>query len=111
MRLRIFLAVPLLALLAGCSARRSEPIAGPLASPSPEVARGEVAFDRHCSYCHPGGEHGLAPAINNKPLPGFLIRFQVRHGLGAMPAISEQELSREDLDAVVAYLKTLRRHR
>lgn len=100
-----------LALALGCSARRSEPIVGPLVSPSPEVARGEAAFDRQCSYCHPGGEHGLAPALNNKPLPGFLIRFQVRHGLGAMPALSERELPPAELDAVVAYLKTLRRHR
>jgi mono/diheme cytochrome c family protein len=112
MKAHRFALVPALLLgLAGCSARRSEPIVGPLPSSSPQVARGEVAFDRHCSYCHPGGEHGLAPAINNKPLPAFLIRFQVRHGLGAMPAISEQELPREELDAVVAYLKTLRRHR
>lgn len=111
MRSRSLPLILLVPLLSGCSARRSEPIVGPLPSPSPEVARGEVAFDLHCSRCHPGGEHGLGPAINNKPLPGFLIRFQVRHGLGAMPAIPERELSREDLDAVVAYLKTLRRHR
>lgn len=97
------------ALGTGCSARRSEPLVGPLEGASPEVLRGAVAFDLHCTRCHPGGERGLAPAINNKPLPGFLIRFQVRRGLGAMPAFSEEEIPREDLDALVAYLKTLRR--
>lgn len=96
------------ATLVACSARRSEPVAGPLEVRSPEVARGEVAFDRACSRCHPGGERGLAPAINNKPLPGGLMKFQVRHGFGAMPAFSEEELSADDLDAVVIYLKTLR---
>jgi mono/diheme cytochrome c family protein len=96
---------------AGCSARRSEPVAGPLRSSSPAVMQGEVAFDQHCSHCHPGGEKGLGPAINNKPLPGFLIKFQVRHGLGAMPAFSEREIEDEQLDAMVRYLKALRRNR
>jgi mono/diheme cytochrome c family protein len=94
----------------GCSARRSEPVAGPLPLASPEVAQGEIAFDAHCSHCHPGGEKGLAPAINNKPLPGFLIKFQVRHGVGAMPAFSEREIEDEELDALVKYLKALRRN-
>jgi mono/diheme cytochrome c family protein len=100
-----------LVLAAGCSARRSEPIAGPLGYTSPELRAGEIAFDRHCSHCHPGGEKGLAPALNNKPLPGFLIKFQVRHGLGAMPAFSEREIAPEELNALVAYLKELRQNR
>jgi mono/diheme cytochrome c family protein len=101
--------VLLLWILAGCSARRSEPIVGPLRSSSPEVARGEIAFDRHCSHCHPGGERGMAPALNDKPLPGFLIKLQVRHGLGTMPAISRRELDDQELRDVVRYLKALRR--
>jgi mono/diheme cytochrome c family protein len=96
--------------LCGCSARRSEPIAGPLMLSSSDLQRGEIAFDQHCTRCHPGGERGLAPAINNKPLPGFLIKFQVRHGVGAMPAFSEREIPEEELDALVKYLKALRRN-
>lgn len=96
--------------IAGCSARRSEPVAGPFQAASPEVQRGEVVFDRYCSQCHPGGEKGIAPAINNKPLPGFLIKFQVRHGIGAMPSFSREQLGDEDLRDVVRYLKALRRH-
>lgn len=107
----ILSSVLLCLLAAGCSARRGEPVAGPLRATSPEVARGEVAFDEHCSHCHPGGEKGLAPAINNKPLPGFLIKFQVRHGMGAMPAFSDKEIKDEELDALVRYLKVLRRNR
>jgi mono/diheme cytochrome c family protein len=102
------LAVCLLALPA-CSARRSEPIAGPLGDSSPAVLRGEVAFDHYCSHCHPSGERGLAPALNNKPLPGFLIKFQVRHGLGSMPAFSERVIPPDELDAIVRYMKALRR--
>jgi mono/diheme cytochrome c family protein len=100
----------LAALLPACSARRSEPIAGPLNLASEELRRGEIAFDMHCSHCHPGGERGLAPAINNKPLPGFMIKTQVRHGAGTMPAFSKEELPPEDLDALVKYLKALRRN-
>lgn len=95
---------------AAAAGRRSEPIAGPLALSTPELRQGAIAFDRHCSHCHPGGEKGLAPAINNKPLPGFMIKLQVRHGAGTMPAFSERELPAEQLDALVKYLKALRRN-
>lgn len=98
----------LLSLASGCSARRSEPVAGPFTPASAQLRQGEIAFDRHCSHCHPGGEKGLAPAINNKPLPGFMIKFQVRHGVGAMPAFSEEEIADAELDAMVKYLKALR---
>jgi mono/diheme cytochrome c family protein len=110
--LSTLLSLPLaLVLAAGCSARRSEPIAGPLVLASEELRQGEIAFDEHCTRCHPGGEKGLAPAINNKPLPGFLIKFQVRHGMGAMPAFSKEEIPPEELDALVRYLKVLRHNR
>lgn len=97
-----------LLLISGCSARRSEPIAPPLSITSPALIRGEEVFTKQCHQCHPKGEAGLGPAINNKPLPGWLIRFQVRHGFGAMPAFSEKEISDRELNDVVAYLKALR---
>jgi len=59
-------------LLTGCgSSRRGEPFVGPLALES-----------------HPGGEAGVGPAFTNKPLPMFLVRAQVRYGLGAMPTFT-----------------------
>jgi mono/diheme cytochrome c family protein len=95
-------------LLCGCgSARRGEPFTGPLVL-SEEAQRGQVLFMRHCHQCHPGGEAGLAPAINDKPLPGFLTRFQVRHGLGAMPAFSKDDIGDAEVDAIVAYLSALK---
>jgi mono/diheme cytochrome c family protein len=99
-----------LLLTTGCSARRGEPIVGPLPLSEPAIARGQQVFMRECHQCHPGGEGGLGPAINNKPLPGFLIKLQVRNGLGAMPAFSQNEISPEDLDHLVDYLKALRNH-
>jgi mono/diheme cytochrome c family protein len=101
----------LLLLQAGCgTARRGEPLAGPLNVSSEEIVLGQKVFMRHCHQCHPGGEAGLGPALNNKPAPGFLMKIQVRKGLGAMPGFSSAHISKEELDALVRYLKTLRRH-
>ncbi|MBF0335497.1 MAG: cytochrome c [Alphaproteobacteria bacterium] len=96
-------------LLAACgSARRGEPIVGPIAF-SPAASRGERAYMRVCHQCHPGGEAGLGPSLNDKPLPGFLIRFQARHGLGAMPAFDAGRVGGDELDDIVTYLGALRR--
>jgi mono/diheme cytochrome c family protein len=94
--------------LAACSARRGEPLYGPLRIKSPAIANGQQVFMRECHQCHPGGEGGLGPAINNKPLPGFLIAFQVRQGFGAMPAFSQAEITPEELDNVIIFLKEIR---
>ncbi|HLP73975.1 MAG TPA: cytochrome c [Bacteroidales bacterium] len=47
----------------------------------------------------------LGPGIINKPLPGFLIRFQVRNGLGAMPSFRKQQMPVNDLDNLVKYIR------
>jgi len=107
----LFLALSASLLLTCCaSPRRSEPVAGPLPIGSAQLTRGERAFMAYCNKCHPGGESGLAFALNNKPLPGPLIKSQVRAGMGAMPAFSKELLPEEDLDAIVEYLKVLRKH-
>jgi mono/diheme cytochrome c family protein len=96
-------------LFAGCGPeRRDEPLTDPLTTDDPRVALGHRVFSQHCNQCHPGGAAGLAPAINDKPLPVNLIKTQVRQGLGTMPAFSEREISEEELDGVVRYLKGLR---
>jgi mono/diheme cytochrome c family protein len=105
---RLALAMAALALAACTSPRRSEPLSGPFVPASPDVARGEHVFMAHCHLCHPGGEAGLGPSLNDKPLPGFAIRTQVRAGLGAMPAFAPEEVSAADLDAVIAYLRARR---
>jgi mono/diheme cytochrome c family protein len=95
-------------LLLGCgSARRGVPVAGPIQLTEQEKV-GRTVFVRICNQCHPGGEAGVGPALNNKPLPGFMIKMQVRRGLGAMPAFPEDKISEEELDDLVGYLKTIR---
>lgn len=99
-----------LALAAGCgTSRRSEPILGRPAAAGFEFAAGRQRFMQHCHACHPGGGDGLGPALNNKPLPPALIKFQVRRGIGAMPALKEHHISDGDLDEIVKYLIAVRR--
>lgn len=108
--IRTLAAAALATLVLGCgTARRDEPVAPSVTLRSELERRGELAFMRECHRCHPGGQAGLGPAINNKPLPGSLIRFQVRNGVGAMPAFSKELIPDQELDGIVAYLKALRR--
>ena len=90
------------------SALRDEPITAPLPMGDEKVSVGQQVFMQHCYQCHPGGAGGLAPAINDKPLPVWLMKTQVRVGLGAMPGFSEKKISAEQLDALMVYLKALR---
>jgi mono/diheme cytochrome c family protein len=90
------------------TARRGEPIVGPLAL-SPAAMRGEQVFMRNCHECHPKGEAALAPSLNDKPLPDFLVRLQVRYGLGAMPEFGPDQISDAELADLIAYLDALRR--
>ena len=95
--------------VAGCGPeRRREPPSEPFDPHDPQVALGERVFSRHCYQCHPGGASGLGPAINDKPLPVAAIKLQVRQGHFLMPAFSEQEVSDQELEGVVKYLKALR---
>jgi mono/diheme cytochrome c family protein len=96
--------------VAACAtARRGEPFGPePVLETAAEV-RGERVFAMHCDQCHPGGEAGLGPAINDRPLPGIAIKTQVRAGVGAMPAFSDDVLGDGDLDALTEYILALRR--
>lgn len=99
-----------LLLAAACgTSRRGAPLTGEHDPPTPEVALGQRVFDASCAQCHPGGTQGLGLALNDKPLPGWLIKFQVRNGVGAMPSFSHEEISGQELDALVEYLVWLRR--
>jgi mono/diheme cytochrome c family protein len=97
----------------GCrSARRGEPIVGQLATSDPAVEHGKIVFARRCNSCHPGGEGGLGPGLNDKPLPVFAMKLQVRTGIvgfGVMPSFDKHQIPSEDLEDLMAYLKTIRK--
>jgi mono/diheme cytochrome c family protein len=93
-------------MVAGCiTARHTEPIAPPLQFSDAKLNRGQRVFYQECHLCHPHGGAGLGPAIVNKPLPKFLMKIQVRHGLGAMPSFKADKISSEDLEALVSFIK------
>jgi mono/diheme cytochrome c family protein len=75
------------------------------------LREGQELESQHCHRCHPNGGTGLGPAFNNKPLPVFLMKFQVRRGLGVMPAFDRSIIPDEDLDALMTYIVALRRNR
>jgi mono/diheme cytochrome c family protein len=85
--------------------RVDPPIGQPGGIQDPQLALGRQVFMRACHQCHPRGEAGLGPAVNNMKVPAFLIRTQIRLGIGAMPAFPESMLSAEELDALVRYIQ------
>lgn len=98
-------------LLPACSFRESEPLKQRSFVPkNSKVARGEELYMAHCHKCHPAGEGGLGPSINIVPAPKFIKRFQMRHGVGVMPAFSKKELSRKDLHDISDYMSAWKRY-
>jgi mono/diheme cytochrome c family protein len=105
------LAWPLAAtvLVIGCgTARRDEPEKPEFKPANEQIALGEKVFKQQCDFCHPGGASGFGPSLNNKPLPGFAMKFQIRHGIGGMPAFDSTLVSDSERDAIIEYLKALR---
>jgi mono/diheme cytochrome c family protein len=98
------------ALAAGCAAtaKRGEPYSADPSEADPAVARGHVVYMQHCQACHPFGDGGLAPSIVDKPLPGVLMKLQVRAGFGAMPAFPSDKLDDRQLDDLITYIEALR---
>ncbi len=106
MKKQYFLMLGLTIAMYSCAVRKSEPISGQVVDASdPRVKNGQRLYHAYCYKCHPSGETGLGPAVTSKP--GFLTRFQARHGMGVMPAFSKDQLSRKDLKDIALYLKKL----
>lgn len=110
-RVNTFGMVALMLAIFSCASRKAEPIAPPLALKTSTFIHGEQVFMHNCQKCHPNGEAGLGPAINSNPAPVFIKAFQVRHGLGVMPSFKKDEISKQELRDLKAYLKVLKRNR
>ena len=78
---------------------------GPIAST--DVQRGEEQFELYCADCHPDGEEDVGPSLIADPHPPATLRRQIREGSGKMRPFSENRLSDEDLEAILAYMNTL----
>lgn len=90
--------------------RRPNAIPAERLQDNPRLAEGQRLFMEHCNQCHVGGAAGVGPSLNDKPLPPWAVRFQVRHGLGAMPAFTGRTLSDRQLEDVITYVRYLRFH-
>jgi mono/diheme cytochrome c family protein len=95
---------------ASCSSRR---INKDMSSPEdPQIATGRLVFKYNCQKCHPNGEAGVGPELNSLRLPKFAIRARVRSRAfllwtGRMPAFKKHEISKKELNDLVAYVKDL----
>ena len=107
----LIIAILCVLLFTQCVSRKSEPLKQNSFVPSNvQIANGEKVYMMHCQKCHPGGEAGLGPAINSNPAPQLIKRFQVRHGLGVMPAFKKDEISTTDLRNISKYLKAWKKY-
>lgn len=90
--------------LHGCTDKSAAYVTDPPALNEQEKA-GERIFMQNCQRCHPQGDAGLGPSIHWSP--AFAKRFQIRHGLGAMPSFDKEHLPEKEMDQLIAYLKAL----
>jgi len=71
---------------------------------------GEQIFIRSCNTCHPGGKAGLGPSlaeINQKYEDDNVLKLLIRQGKGIMPGQPPNIINDNELDHLVAYLRTL----
>jgi mono/diheme cytochrome c family protein len=71
---------------------------------------GQAAFDRVCSVCHgPEARGDAAPRLVPFSREADELRATIREGMGQMPPIPAQELTDQEVVALVEYLKSLSR--
>lgn len=102
------------ALLGGCGGaapRRGAETAGAAsyqgAVASTDVALGQQVYDEHCLGCHTEDGEGYGPPVAGIGWDPAAMRQQVREGEGRMPAFGEDEISADELEAMLAYLVSI----
>jgi mono/diheme cytochrome c family protein len=75
---------------------------GPVAST--DVAHGKEVFTSFCDDCHPDGGEDVGPSLIEHPNTPARIRQQIREGSGKMRPFSEARLSKDDMEALLAWL-------
>jgi len=94
--------------LASCGAeQRIEPEAPEVIPATRDETRGKHLFQKYCYQCHPGGNQGLGPALDDKPIAEAAIRTQIRTGVGSMPSFGEDWLSDDQVAEIAEYVTTL----
>ena len=102
---------PSLPIASGSPSTASEQSAGaPVAGG--DAAAGQPVFGRLCNSCHPNANAGMGPTLNGAQFASrypddAAVAAVIRRGKGGMPAFSTAQLSDQDMDDVIAYLRGL----
>lgn len=88
----------------GTTAYSLDDFAYPLTST--DVAGGSEVYAEFCEGCHPGGQEGDGPKIADAMESPAEMRWQVRSGGDDMPAFGPDKISKEKLEALLAYTET-----
>ncbi len=96
----------------GCSARRVHKEWTTSESEDPAIKEGRFVFKQNCQRCHPNGEAGVGPSLNNIHLPGFAIKGRVRSRAfllwtGRMPQFDKHEITKKELNSLVRFMKAM----
>ncbi|MFI5306454.1 MAG: c-type cytochrome [Polyangiales bacterium] len=78
---------------------------GPITST--EVDHGKELFGTFCDDCHPGGDADVGPSLIGTPHTPARIRQQIREGSGKMKPFPEKRVSKDDMEAILAYLASI----
>jgi mono/diheme cytochrome c family protein len=89
----------------GDEASAGSEYAGPIAST--DVEAGKSVFSTYCDDCHPDGDADVGPSLIADPHEAALLRQQIREGSGKMKPFPEKRVSKEDLEALLAYLDSI----
>jgi mono/diheme cytochrome c family protein len=79
--------------------------AGPIAST--DAAHGKEVFDNFCGDCHPDGGEDVGPSLIATPHTPARLRKQIREGGGKMRPFAEARLSKDDMEAILAWLASV----
>ena len=93
--------------MAACGETTPPPLPTPTPL-SPALTRGADVYARYCQVCHPNGKQGVGPALIASPLSDAEIATLVRQGKANMPAYDPTVISDEDLQNLIAYVRSLK---
>lgn len=72
---------------------------------------GEQLFIRSCNTCHPGGNKGFGPSLENVAehfADDAKLRAFLRKGKGMMPAQTKDTINDQEMDELIAYVRNLK---
>lgn len=75
---------------------------------STDVERGKALYGTFCDDCHPNGGEDVGPSLIDHAHTPAQLRKQIREGSGKMKPFPEKRVSKDDLEAILAYLDSIK---